>query len=437
MKDLIIFGLVTMLPIAPFQVYGYIAPDTYGMVPFVYLVGLIAMLFTALSYSQMSKAFPVAGSVYSYVQRGLNPHIGFVTGWLIIADYILVPALLYSFAGMWAGAIVPAVPTLVWVVLFILVNTYINARGITLAAKSNLLFLIMELLAVALFVTFMIKYVFIDGQGTGGLSMDPLYQAGKVDLSFIATAASIAVLGFLGFDVISTLSEEVKNPIKTVGRSTVLALLIIGGLFMLQAYLAGLAHPDFNFATTEEKDLALFNIAREVGGDFLYLFILVVGVIAVGVANALAVQSAISRILYSMSRDKLLPFSGFLGQIHPKYQTPFNATIFVAMISIVVAMTLSIETIIMFVNFGALTSFMMINLTVFIYYFIKRKERGLKALISYVLFPLIGFSVIAFVWSGFDKATYIAGFSWMAVGVIVGFIKSKGYKEVPPALKDL
>ncbi|MFD2171318.1 APC family permease [Tumebacillus lipolyticus] len=433
-KDLVIFGLITMLPIAPTQVYGMIAPSSFGMAPLVYLVGIVAMLFTALSYSKMSREFPFAGSVYSFVQRGLNPHIGFVTGWLIIIDYILVPALLYSFASIWIAGVFPAVPTLVWVLIFLLVNTYINVRGVSLAAKTNILFLIVELFVVLLFIWFAIKYVFLDGGGVGGFSVDPLYQPGKVDLGFLATATSIAVLGFLGFDSISTLSEEVKSPQKTVGRATITALVLIGVLFIVQSFLAALVQPDYS---NLHPDLAFFDITRIVGGDFLYYIWIMVGVAAVGIANALTVQAAVSRVLYSMGRDKLLPFSNFLGRIHPKFQTPANATCFVALLSIVIAVSVEVKTLIMYVNFGALTSFMVLHLAVIYHFFFRKKERGWKAILSYLLFPLIGFGILLFVWLGFDAMTYALGFSWVVIGVIIGYFKSNRYKEVPPALRDV
>lgn len=434
MKDLVVYGLITMLPIAPIQVYGMLAHESSGMVPLVYLVGIVAMVFTALSYSQMSKEFPIAGSVYSYVQRGVNPHVGFATGWLIAVDYIMGPALLASFSAMWLNSIFPAIPTYLLILLFLFINTFINARGISLTARTNLVFLILELSVLAVFIACTIKFVFVDGHGTGGFSLAPLIQPDKVNLEFLASAASIAVLGFLGFDVISTLSEEVKEPRRTVGRATVFSLVAIGMIFMVQTYLASLAHPNYQDL---DPDMAYFDIAREVGGDLLYYLFIIIAVAAVGIANALAIQSAIARIIYSMSRDNLLPFAGILGKIHPVYKTPFNATIFVGIVSFFVALFVSIETIIKLVNFGALTSFMMLNLTVIIYFIFKKKQRDLKGLLLYGLLPLLGFSIIFFVWSGFDTMTYVVGGSWLAAGVILGAVKSKGYREVPPTMRDL
>jgi amino acid transporter len=372
--------------------------------------------------------------VYSYVQRGFNPHVGFLAGWMILIDYILLPALLYVFSGIWLHSVVPTVPEYVWVIVFVLFNTIVNARGVVTLARTNFILLAIELVALLIFIGYAVKFVFIDGMGSGGFSLAPLYQAEHINLGFIATAASIAVLSFLGFDGISTLSEETKDPKKTVGRATIAALVILGLIFMVETYMAALIHPNYEGLN---PDMGFFDIAREAGGDFLYYMLIIVNVLGVGIANALAGQSAISRILYSMSRDKLLPASGFLGRIHDRYKTPFNATIFVGLLSIVVALSLSLETIIKFVNFGALMSFMLLNVTVFVYFFLKKKRRDVSGFFQYLLFPAIGFAIIAFVWSGFDRMTFIVGFSWLAIGIVVGVVKSKGYKEVPEVLKDI
>jgi len=433
-KDLVTFGLITMLPIAPTQVYAAASIASSGMAPLVYLVGVIAMIFTAVSYSMMSKEFPIAGSAYSFVQRGMNPHVGFLTGWIIILDYLIIPGMLISFSNLWLSAVLPGVPNAVIIVLFTFIITFVNARGISLTKWASYLFLTCQLGLILIFVICTIKYVLIDGNGTGGLSIAPFYEPGKIDLPLIATAASIAVLGFIGFDSISTLSEETKNPTKTVGRSVVASLALIGMLFMVQSYMASLAHPEYG---NLDPGMGYFDIMREVGGDALYYGFIVIGVISVGIANALTVQSAISRVIFSMSRDKLLPFAGFLSRIHPKYKTPANATIFVGAVSILVALFLSLDFLARLVNFGAMSTYMLLNLAVITHFFFKKKRRGFVNFIRYVVSPLIGFGVIAFIWSGFDRMTYIIGFTWLAIGIVFGAVKSKGYKEVPPALGDV
>lgn len=433
-RHLLAYGMVFVIPIAPMGLYGFVSRESFGMVPLVFLVGIVAMLFTALSYRWMSQEFPVAGSVYSYVQRGLNSHIGFLAGWMIIADYLLFPALSYGFAGLYLNVLVPSVPVWVFIICFVAVNTSVTARGITVTARANFVLLAIELLALAIFITLAVKYVFLDGGGAGGLSLYPVFQPEHVSLSFVAAAASIAILSFLGFDGISTLSEETRNPQRTVGNAMIAVLLILGLIFVVETYLAALAWPDYGRL---DPYMAFFQIAREVGGPFLYYLLLAVMVVAIGVANALAAQLAVSRILYSVGRENMLPASRFFSKVHPRYQTPLNATLLVGAVTLVVALIFSPETVVKFVNFGALTAFMALNLSVFVYFFVRRGRRGLGGLVKYLLFPASGFLIIAFVWSGFDAGTFLFGFGWLAVGIVVGAVKTRGYRKSPAIIEEL
>jgi amino acid transporter len=433
LKDLVIFGLLSVFPMAPIQVYGSVTSQTMGMAPLVYIVGVVAMIFTAISYDSLAREFPLTGASYMYVSKTINPHIGFLAGWLITIDYILVPSLLVSFGGVWMSSLTPALPPYFWIIVFTAIITFINGRGIRITANTDMVMLILELICIALFIVTAFKFVLIDGGGTGGFSLDSVYRAGSVNMTFIAQATTIAIFGYLGFDGITALSEEVENPKKNVGRAIIATLCLIGACFILQSYFASLAHPAYDDL---DPDLAFFQIVREVGGDVLYYVFLFVGIIACGIANALVVQTSIARILFSMSRDKVLPGSKFLGKIHPKFQTPLNATILVGLVTVVVAM-LSIEVLLQVVAFGALTTFLVVNVAVVVYFCFKQKKRG-ASLFRYLVLPVIGFAIIMFVWVQFDKVAFIMGGIWIAIGVVIGAVKSKGYKIVPEAFtKDM
>lgn len=424
LRQLLVYGMIFMVPIAPMAVYGFVAKESYGMVPLVYLVGIVAMLFTALSYKQLSRVFPVAGSVYSYVQHGWHPYLGFLAGWMILADYLLVPALLYAFSASWLSGLLPGVHAWVWVLTFVSFNTGVNVLGIKLQAQAHFVLLAVELVALAIFLGFAIHYVFFARHGAAGWSLAPFFQPQHLDGRFIATATSIAVLSFLGFDAISTLAEETKNPRKTVGNATVLALLILGLIFIAQTYITALAHPDYRSLS---PDLGFFDIGREVGGAWMYVMLIIVNVIATGIANALSAQLAISRILYSMGRDRALPGSTFLAHVHPRLKTPANATLLVAALSIVLALAIPEEVILKLVNFGALTAFMLLNLTVFVYFYIKQKQR--RHIFSYLVFPALGLAIVGFVWSGFDRATFMFGGMWLLAGLVLGAFKYRNFRS--------
>jgi amino acid transporter len=434
LRQLVVYGMIFMVPIAPMAVYGFVAQESHGMVPLVYLVGVVAMLFTALSYKRLSGEFPVAGSVYSYVQRGWHPYLGFLAGWMILADYLLIPGLIYAFSASWLQGLLPMVPSWLWVLGFVAFNTVVNVVGIKLQARAHLLLLCVELVALAIFFAFAIDFIFVAGRGVGGWSLAPFIQPGHLNGEFIATATSIAVLSFLGFDAISTLAEEVRNPRRTVGNATVLALLLLGLIFIAQTYLAALAHPDYH---SLDAKLGFFEIAREVGGAWLYLLLIIVNVISAGIANALSAQLAISRILYSMGRDRALPGSEFLSQVHRRFKTPVNATVLVAVLSIGVAVLIPEEVILKLVNFGALTAFMLLNVTVFVFFYLKQKRY--RHVFSYVLFPALGLIIVAFVWSGFDRTTFLFGGVWLLVGSALGafkYRKFKSFESPPEAIPD-
>src|SRR5919197_2002842 len=173
--DLLIYGLIFMVPIAPFGIFGSVFNASGGMVALAYAIAAVGMVFTAISYAEMSKAFPLAGSVYSYAGRGIAPPVGFIAGWQILLDYILVPSLLYIISGIAMHSFVSGIPVWLWVVGFIVLNTVVNYFGIEMTARTNRLMLVGELIVLALFLVIGIVAL-ADGKGTGG-ALTPLYNA--------------------------------------------------------------------------------------------------------------------------------------------------------------------------------------------------------------------------------------------------------------------
>src|ERR1700761_2677010 len=269
-RDLIAYGMIFMVPIAPFSVFGFVWHDAKGMVSLAYLLGLVGMFFTAMSYASMSRAFPVAGSVYSYVGRGLHATAGFFSGWLILLDYILVPALLYIFSDVALRPLLPQVPGWMWLVGFVGFNAIVNLVGIQLTARVNRYMLLLELATLALFVIAGLIALH-DGVGAKGLTLKPVYDPTAFSLSTIAGATSIAVLSFLGFDGISTLAEESTGDQHTVGRATLLSLLLVGTLFIVQTWIATDLAYGMRFSSPET---AFYEVAQRAGGSWLRLVFL-------------------------------------------------------------------------------------------------------------------------------------------------------------------
>lgn len=432
LKDIVLYGVLFMVIIAPQSIYGTIQIASGGMTPLVYIVGFVAISFTAMSYMRMSKRFPIAGSVYSYVQRGINPHVGFIAGWLILLDYVFVPSLLLVMVANWGVALVPGSPWYVWVVAFVVFNTLVNIRGISMAKGVDWIIFIVEILAVIAFIAIGTAFV-AGGNGAGGLTLDPLYQPGKVDLHFIATACSIACLSFLGFDGMSTLAEETVKPEKTIGKGIIIALCIMVVVFVAQTYVAALIQPN---VAQVDPEMGFFNAAALAGGPVLEKMLLIVNIVAVGIANIMNAQMASSRLLFSMGRDGVIP--RFFGKVHPRFKTPWIAAIVLGCISLTLPLFLGMEELARLVNFGALSSFILLNFAVFLFFFVRQKKYATFGdVVKYLICPLLGILILAFVFTGFDRATYVVGIVWLLIGIAVGAVKSKGYKEVPEAFRHL
>jgi amino acid transporter len=423
-KDLVIYGMIFMVPIAPFQVYGFVWDDAKGMVPLAYLLGLVGMFFTALSYASMSRAFPLAGSVYTYAQRGLHEIAGFFSGWLILLDYILVPSLLYLFSAAALRPLFPAVPVWIWLGAFISFNAAVNLIGIQLTARVNRYVLVMELVTLGLFLV-MGTMALYGGAGAGRLTLKPIYDPAVFSFATVAGATSIAVLSFLGFDGISTLSEENSGKQDAVGRATVLSLLLVGALFMLQTWIATDLAQGMRFSSPET---AFYEIAERAGGAWLRLITILAMVIALAISNAMAAQAAVARILFAMARDGKLP--SILAKVHPRFQTPYVSTLAVACVSILVGWIFfnRIDDLTRVVNFGALSGFVLLHLSVINHYFVRLKSGDW---LRHLVFPLTGLFIILYVLYEMDRAAKIMGVCWIAIGVLYYFVLTlRGKKQV-------
>ena len=426
-KDLVIYGMIFMVPIAPYSVFGFVYSDAKGMVPLAYLVGLVGMFFTAMSYASMSRAFPLAGSVYTYAQRGLHEAAGFFSGWLILLDYILIPSLLYLFSAVALRPLFPAVPAWIWLVGFIAFNAAVNFVGIQFTARVNRYMLIMELVIVALFVILGLTALY-GGAGAGRLTLKPIYDAHAFSLATVAGATSIAVLSFLGFDGISTLSEENRGGRDAVGRATVLALLLVGALFMLQTWIATDLSAGMHFGSPET---AFYEIAERAGGAWLRLVTIIAVVIATAIANAMAAQAAVSRILFAMARDGRLP--SILAKVHPRFKTPYVSTLVVAGVSLLVGLLFAerIDDLTRVVNFGALTGFVLLHLSVINHYLIRGRSGDW---LRHLVFPLIGMLIIVYVLYEMDRAAKTLGLGWIVIGAFYYLVLTLWIKK-PVALK--
>ena len=415
--DLLVYGLIFMVPIAPFGIFGSVFQGSGGMVALAYAIGMVAMMFTALSYSQMSRAFPMAGSVYTYAGRGISAPVGFLAGWMILLDYVLVPALLYLIAAIAMNSLVPGVPVWLWLVGFVVLNTAVNYMGIEMTARVNKVMLAAELVVLAIFLVIGIVAL---TQGKGrGFDFSPLYDSGTFSWSLVFGAVSIAVLSFLGFDGISTLAEENKESAEAIGRAMVAALLLAGVLFIVQTWVASLLVPDpaALVAKGDPGGTAFYDAAAVAGGQWLSKLTALATAIAWGFANSLVAQAATSRLLYAMARDRQLP--AFLARVHKRKGVPVNATLLVAVVSLVLGLYFStrddgISLLSTLVNFGALTAFLALHVSVVVHYVVRGGSRDWwRNLVA----PVIGFAILAYVLLNAQLQAKWLGLIWFMLGV--------------------
>lgn len=433
--DLLVYGLIFMVPIAPFGIFGSVYQGSGGMVALTYVIGMVAMMFTANSYAQMSRAFPMAGSVYTYAGRGLAPWVGFLSGWAILLDYVLVPALLYLVASVAMNSIVAAVPVWAWLAVFVVLNTLVNYMGIQMTAKVNKVMLVAEVIVLAIFLV--VGIIAIAGGKGNGFSFQAFFNQDTFTISLVLGAVSIAVLSFLGFDGISMLAEENREAASTIGRAMIAALLLAGALFIAQTWVASMLVPHASslISKGDPNGTAFYDAARVGGGAWLAWLTAFATAIAWGFANSLVAQAATSRLLYAMARDRQLP--SFLAKIHPKHKVPVNATLLVAAISLVLGLYMAsrsdgISLLSTLVNFGAMTAFLVLHISV-INHFVRRN--GSTDYLRHLMYPIIGFAILAFVVVNAKLAAQVLAFIWIAVGVVILITFKVMHRE--PALAGL
>jgi amino acid transporter len=415
-RDLLVYGLVFVIPISPVPLFGVVFNASHGMVPLTYLLGFCAMMFTALSYMMMTREYPLAGSVYTYASKSLSPIVGFVTGWTVLLDYFLVPALSYVSGAIAIHSAFPKMPKQVFALAMLLAVTLVNCRGIRAVARANTLLLALQLSILMLFVVLAI-HALSGGVAGAHFSLEPFYRSGEMTPAVIFGALSVAALSFLGFDAISTLSEESSNGAKGVARATILTLIVSAAFFVVQTWLACLFFLEkTKLPAGNATNTAFYDVAELLGGYWFKFVLAVFGIVVAAFAGAVASQAAAARILFGMARDKVLPPS--LAYLDPARNVPTRAIIVVATITLIVVLPSLdyLEFLASTASFGAMFGFLILHLTV-IFHFrrLPSRRRWMRHFIS----PIVGFSITAYVLLNASINAKIAGSVWMVAGLLL------------------
>ncbi len=427
LKAVVLFGLAYMTPLIVLATFGVLAEETGGVVPSAYLLALVAMLFTAHSYGRMAAAFPVAGSAYTYVRQAIDSRVGFLVGWAVLLDYFFIPMVIWLFGGAYLSAQFPSVPSWIWIVGFISVTTILNIVGIRLAANVNSLLMAFQILVLVLFVVFSIGHV-LNHDGGGALVSSSAFVNHTTAISTVASGAAIAAYSFLGFDAVTTLTEETIDPKRTIPRAILLTAVIGGAIFVFVAYTTQLVHPGGSF---KHPDSAALDIAKTISGS-LFSSIVLAGLIVAQGASGLAAQASASRLMYAMGRDSVLPKKLF-GYVHDRYHTPvFNIALTGAVG--LIALKSSVATSVSFINFGAFTAFTFVNLSVIAMFVRKGMGGGVREITSNVIIPLLGAGVDVWLLTKLDHKAIDIGLIWLTIGVLMLAYLTKAFRVAPPEM---
>ena len=427
--DLILYGVIVIQPVAPMSVFGVLSDRGHGHVITTILIAMVAMLFTAISYGKMARAYPSAGSAFTYVGQEINPALGYVTGWSMVMDYMLNPMICIIWCSQQAHVFAPGIPYWGWAIFFAFVFTALNIQGVKTSARVNSGLAVGMGVVIAIFFVTAARYIFGHPHDGTGFFTRPFYDPQMFDARAVLGGTSIAVLTYIGFDGISTLSEEAENPRRNILLATVLTCLVIGILSAFQVYAAQLLWPASEpFPNT---DTAFTFVAGRAWGPMFA--ILGFTLLVANFGSGMGAQLGAARLLYGMGRSKALPQS-FFGAVDPKKHVPRNNVIFVGVIALAGAFLISYGLGAEMLNFGALIAFMGVNLAAFMRYFVRSEKKS----ISNLVFPLSGFLICLLLWLNLSRPAKIVGAIWMTAGILFGAIKTRGFRgnlidfELPP-----
>ena len=424
-RDLVIHGLVYMVPLAPIGIFGILYNMSAGAVAAVYVIAAVAMLFSAISYKEMARVFPVSGSTYSYVSLGTNRFLGFVSGWAILLDYLLLPALLCVLSASAMTAIMPAIPAWVWVVLFVALTALTNLLGMNVTAKMNKYSLYIQLAILAVFLSWAAVLVL---QGHAHLTLDPFHPHGGASWSVVAGAIPVAAFSFLGFDAVSTLNEEAEGGGKAVSKATMLVMYLSTVLFVVQVYFASILVPNgTHYADGTAANNAFYDLVGNVMDSKFKMFIVLNAALFAAFGNIATANTTASRLVFSMARDGHLP--KFFARVSGKHKVPVNAMVMISGLALAIGIfgVSQASLLTTLVTFGALLSYILMHFSVITHF---AKRNGSRRWFAHVISPLLGAAILMIALWDADTNAKIVGIIWLAIGLGVATYLRRSGREL-------
>jgi amino acid transporter len=433
--NLIIIGMVIVQPVAPFGLYGIVSNKAHGHVVTAILIAMVAMLFTAIGYGKMARVYPSAGSAYTYVGQEINSAVGYVVGWSIVMSYVFNPLICTAICSYSAMGILPGVgiPFYAWVLFFAAFFTWTNLRGVETSAQMNNALCAVMMVVVVIFLAAVLRAIWGVHHDPGYFT-HPFYDPSLFKPAFLFAGTSVAVLTYIGFDAISTLSEEVKDPKRNVMRATVLVCLITGFLSAIEVYAAQLIWGAKHFDIVET---AFAQIGGQAGGVILF-HIIIITVLVANMGSGMGSQLAAGRLLYGMGRSNALPKS-FFAAIEPKNRIPRNNILLIGGIALVGSALMEFfknslgagayEIGAQVLCFGTLIAFMGVNASSFVRQWRHPESSNPITRLLGLIVPTLGFLVCAFLWWNLSPASKWVGFIWMALGIAYGAVRTRGFRS--------
>ncbi|PYT32810.1 MAG: APC family permease [Acidobacteria bacterium] len=423
--DLIFYGIVAVTPSAPATVFGLAELKSQGYAVVTILAAMIAMVLTAISYGRMAALYPSAGSAYTYVGRGLHPYLGFVSGWAMLLDYVVSPLFCVVYGTLVLTRAFPALPYPVGAALFASGITFLNLSGIRSTARANKILLCFMFLVLLSYILMAIRYLLVH-QGLGALlSAKPFYDPATFDIHKIAGATSFAALTYLGFDAVTTLAEDVKNPRRNVILAAVAVCAFTGVFGGLLVYLGHLVWPDYR--TFSNIETAFIEVSSRVGGTVLFQAMAAMLVVA-NIGAGMTAQVGAARLLFGMGRDDVIP-RRFFAHLHPSRNTPNRNIWLIGILAYAGALVMSYELTAEILNFGAFLGFMGVNLAVVWQFWVRQTEGQRREIFADIVLPALGFIFCAIIWLGLGAPAKIAGGIWFAIGVVVLAAHTRGFRQ--------
>ena len=426
--DMVVYGLIYMVPIAPMAIYGGVFQSSHGMPALAYIIGFAAVLFSVFSFGNMIRRFPSSGSIFTYASHIMGPRMGFLTGWLMLLQYLISPTLMFIIAGTAMNGFVPAVPVWGWCLIFWAFVAVVSLRGMETTMVVNRLALVAEIIILGLFMVLGIAYI-VQHPATSGFTAMALFNPEKFNFANTMSAVSLAVLSYVGFGCIATLTQEAKDERKGPPRAMMIMALLLVVLFAGQCYIATCIDPT-GAVFASDPDNGFYLVAQMVAGPWLAVLCAIAVALSQGVFTALVAQTSVSLILYSMAKEGTLPAK--LGTLKKGTNLPLVANIFVLALSVAlifIMAPLGMNMVAKVGNFGALSTYVVLNLCVIVLCWFK--ERGYRQVFTHLLFPALGAIICFGILVSLGALPLIIGVVWLVIGMVYYTVMRRVTHRVP------